>query len=115
MIRTAPFRPGPPKRRILLLDEHDHRAIGQRQELFMFHEDAPGMVFWQPRGFQLYRALEDEIRRQASAAGYREVRTPQLIKKPIWEKSGHWGNFRDNMFLFEEAALKPVSCPGHIQ
>lgn len=102
-----------------MLDEHDHRAIGQRQSLFMFHEDSPGGVFWRPRGLQLFRGLEEEIRRHIRGQGYLEVRSPQLFRKPIWEKSGHWENFVENMFVLEEegkfSALKPVSCPGHIQ
>lgn len=102
-----------------MLDEHDHRAIGQRQSLFMFHEDSPGCVFWRPRGLQLFRGLEEEIRRHIRGQGYLEVRSPQLLRRPIWEKSGHWDNFVENMFVLEEegkpSALKPVSCPGHIQ
>jgi threonyl-tRNA synthetase len=102
-----------------MLDEHDHRSIGQRQSLFLFHEDAPGMVFWRPRGLALYRALEDQIRGVARSQGYLEVRTPQLLRRPVWEKSGHWESFAENMFILEEegreSALKPVSCPGHIQ
>ncbi len=79
------------------------------------------MVFWHPRGFTLYRLLEQAAREHVIAAGYREVRTPQLLRRPVWESSGHWGEFRDAMFAVgalgsaEEAALKPVNCPGHIQ
>lgn len=102
-----------------MLDEFDHRSLGQRQSLFIFHEDAPGMVFWRPRGLAIYHALEREIRAQLHKDNYLEVRTPQLLRQPIWEKSGHWANFRENMFVLDEegrgAALKPVSCPGHIQ
>ncbi len=102
-----------------MLDEHDHRALGQRLDLFHLQEEAPGMVFWHPRGYQLYRLLEDAIRRRMERDGYREVRTPQILRQPIWEASGHWQNFAENMFLLGEddlhAALKPVSCPGHLQ
>jgi threonyl-tRNA synthetase len=77
------------------------------------------MVFWHPRGWTLYRLLEDAARAQVVAAGYREVRTPQLLRRAVWERSGHWGKFHDAMFAVgegaDEAALKPVSCPGHVQ
>jgi threonyl-tRNA synthetase len=101
-----------------MLDDDDHRALGQRLDLFHFQDEAPGMVFWHPRGFTIYRQLEDAIRRRLRASGYREVRTPQLLRRPIWETSGHWQNFSADMFLVDgeaPAALKPVSCPGHLQ
>jgi threonyl-tRNA synthetase len=99
----------------------DHRDIGRRLDLFHFQEEAPGMVFWHPAGMTLYRVLEDAARRQVLAQGYQEVRTPQLCDQRLWEKSGHWQHFREDMFVLaaEEPggraqALKPVSCPGHI-
>jgi threonyl-tRNA synthetase len=102
-----------------LLPPDDHRALIARLDLCHFQDEAPGMVFWHPRGWTLYRLLEDAVREHVVAAGYREVRTPQLLRRPIWERSGHWGRFRDAMFAFgdgaDAAALKPVSCPGHIQ
>lgn len=102
-----------------MLDEHDHRALGQRLDLFHLQEEAPGMVFWHPRGLILYRLLEAHVRRRMEAEGYREVRTPQLFSQPLWERSGHWENYRENMFLVEDGerhlAVKPVSCPGHIE
>ena len=100
-----------------MLDERDHRQIGKRLQLFHFQEEAPGMVFWHPRGFALYRLLEDAVRRQLVVDGYQEVRTPQLLRRPIWEASGHWQSFPEGMFVLEaeQAALKPVSCPGHVQ
>jgi threonyl-tRNA synthetase len=103
-----------------MLDVHDHRSLGQRLDLFHLQEEAPGMVFWHPRGHLLYRLIEERVRRQMRLEGYDEVRTPQLLAQPIWERSGHWENFRENMFqLADEGgrhlALKPVSCPGHIQ
>jgi len=102
-----------------LLPPDDHRALAARLDLYHLQDDAPGMVFWHPRGFTLYRLLEDAARGHVLAAGYREVRTPQLLRRPVWESSGHWGEFRDAMFVTgsaaDEAALKPVSCPGHIQ
>jgi threonyl-tRNA synthetase len=102
-----------------MLSEHDHRALGERLDLFHLQEEAPGMVFWHPRGFILYHLLEERIRRELAAGGYREVRTPQVLGQRIWEGSGHWQNFRDGMFVLSDGerpfALKPVSCPGHIQ
>jgi threonyl-tRNA synthetase len=97
----------------------DHRALIQRLDLCHFQDEAPAMVFWHPRGWTLYRLLEDAARAQVLAAGYREVRTPQLLRRPVWERSGHWGKFHDSMFAVgegaDESALKPVSCPGHVQ
>lgn len=97
----------------------DHRIIGQRLELFHFQEEAPGMAFWHPRGFALMRVLEDAIRARIVRDGFEEVRTPQVVRRPIWMSSGHWENFRENMFVLgedgREEALKPVSCPCHIQ
>lgn len=102
-----------------MLDHHDHRAAGPRLGLFHLQDEAPGMVFWHPKGLALVRALEDAARRCTAAEGYHEVRTPQLLRRSIWEASGHWQHFRRNMFAFEAdgqvAALKPVSCPCHIQ
>ena len=101
-----------------MLDEHDHRALGQRLDLFHLQEEAAGMVFWHPRGLMLYRLLEEHVRQRMRDEGYQEVRTPQLFSQPLWEQSGHWENFRENMFCLPEGerhlALKPVSCPGHI-
>ena len=102
-----------------MLDHDDHRAIGPRLGLFHLQDEAPGMVFWHPKGLVLVRALEEAARRRCRADGYLEVRTPQLIRQPIWEKSGHWDHFQAGMFVVGDeglaAALKPVSCPGHIQ
>lgn len=102
------------------MDPRDHREIGRRLDLFHFQEEAPGMVFWHPRGFELVRQLEELIRRRFRADAFHEVRSPQLLRRPIWEASGHWQNFSDGMFLFgeadgERAAIKPVSCPGHLE
>lgn len=102
-----------------MLDPHDHRALGPRLGLFHLQDEAPGMVFWHPKGLVLARLLEDAARRRALADGYHEVRTPQLLRRPIWDASGHWEHFRAGMFALDDggqpAALKPVSCPGHIQ
>ncbi|MFO0614614.1 MAG: threonine--tRNA ligase [Polyangiaceae bacterium] len=102
------------------MEKDDHRQIGRRLDLFHFQEEAPGMAFWHPRGLALYRALEDACRRHVRREGYREVRSPQLCRKALWERSGHWDHFRENMFCFAEdddrwSALKPVNCPGHLE
>jgi threonyl-tRNA synthetase len=100
-----------------MLAANDHREIGRRLDLFHFQEEAAGMVFWHPRGYRTLSALEALIRRHAAADGFAEVRTPQLLRQPIWEASGHWQHFKDNMFLMADDALavKPVSCPGHLE
>jgi len=96
-----------------------HQQIGQRLDLFHFQDEAPGMAFWHPRGLALIRVLEDVIRRRVARDGFEEVRTPQLVRRPIWASSGHWENFREHMFSMgedgREAALKPVNCPCHVQ
>ncbi len=102
------------------MDDNDHRSLGNRLELFHQQEEGPGMVFWHPRGFTLYHLIEEHIRRHMRAAGYREVRTPQILARKLWERSGHVEKFGDAMFTFEQAdgrawAVKPMSCPCHIQ
>jgi threonyl-tRNA synthetase len=103
----------------MTMDIDDHRAIGNRLDLFHQQEEGPGMVFWHPRGFALYRVIEDYIRRRMRRAGFREIRTPELLSRALWEQSGHWEKFGDNMFAFADGersfALKPMSCPGHLQ
>lgn len=110
-----PVAPSPPSP----LPADDHRALIGRLDLCHFQDEAPAMVFWHPRGWILYKLLEDAARARIRAGGYQEVRTPQLIRRPVWECSGHWGKFEHAMFSVgagaDEAALKPVSCPGHIQ
>ena len=106
-------------------EKRDHRRIGREMDLFHLQEEAPGMVFWHPKGWSIWRSLEAYLRRRLDAAGYDEVRTPQLIDRKLWEASGHWEKFRESMFLAEVedesggdkqiAALKPMNCPGHIQ
>lgn len=102
-----------------MLDQDDHRSLGQRLDLWHFEEEAPGMVFWHPRGFLLYQLLESAARARVRADGYSEVRTPQILRRPVWEASGHYQHFRSAMFFIAgdsaESAMKPVSCPGHIQ
>jgi threonyl-tRNA synthetase len=97
------------------LPPDDHRALAARLDLCHFDDDAPGMVFWHPRGWTVMRLLEEAARTCVQASDYREVRTPQLVRRAVWERSGHWSAFRDAMFAVgNDAALKPVSCPGHI-
>lgn len=99
--------------------DNDHRIIGQQQDLFHLQEEAPGMVFWHPRGYAMYRALEGVVRAWTARDGFQEVRTPELLRSSIWEQSGHWQNFRQHMFAFSDdgksLAMKPVNCPGHAQ
>jgi threonyl-tRNA synthetase len=101
------------------MDEYDHRSLGNRLELFHQQEEGPGVVFWHPRGVAVCRAIEDYIRRRMREAGFREVRTPQLLARSLWEASGHWEKFGADMFAVADGerllALKPMSCPGHIQ
>ncbi len=99
-------------------DANDHRAIGRRLDLFHQREEAPGMVFWHPAGFDLFERLVAAARRVLAAQGYREVRTPQLLRAPVWEASGHARHFADGMIHAAgegvRESLKPVSCPGHL-
>ena len=98
----------------------DHRLLGRQIDLFHFQEEGKGSAFWHPRGWILWRLIEEYIRSRLEQAGYQEVKTPQLLSQTLWEKSGHWEKFRDNMFTLtiEDGkifALKPMNCPGHIQ
>lgn len=100
------------------MDHNDHRRIARRLDLFHFEEEAPGQVFWHPRGLRIYHVLEDFIRDRMRRFGYEEVRTPELLPRSIWERSGHWEKFSDSMFSLpregeRDLALKPMSCPGH--
>jgi threonyl-tRNA synthetase len=122
------------------MDPHDHRRLGPELELFHQQEEGPGTVFWHPRGAALYRSLETYVHRRMRAAGFREVRTPLLLSRSLWEQSGHWEKFGEHMFVCGERegarefdgrssdagrpdgprpprqfALKPMSCPGHVQ
>ena len=101
------------------MDDLDHRNLGVKLKLWHLQEDAPGMVFWHPRGYALYRVLEDYVRRKMRGAGYAEVRTPQLLPKEFWDRSGHWDKFGGHMFRVDDGqaalALKPMSCPCHVQ
>jgi threonyl-tRNA synthetase len=100
-------------------EKRDHRRIGKSLDLFHAQEEAPGMVFWHPRGWTLYRIVEDYIRDVLRESGYQEVRTPQVIDRSLWEKSGHWDKFGDMIFTthseHRDYAIKPMNCPGHVQ
>ncbi len=100
-------------------EKRDHRRLGREMQLFHFQEEAAGSVFWHPKGWTLYRVLQDYMRARLEAAGYVEVRTPQLYDRTLWERSGHWEKFREHMFTAESEdkvlALKPMNCPGHVQ
>lgn len=102
------------------MDDLDHRSLGQALDLFHFDDDAPGSVFWHPRGFALYRAVEEHMRRRVRADGYREVRSPVLMARDLWERSGHWDLYGGNMFVVDgdgsrPFAVKPMNCPGHVE
>jgi len=100
-------------------EKRDHRKLGRTMDLFHFQEEAAGMPFWHPKGWILYRLLEDYMRKRLDSAGYEEVRTPQLFDRKFWEMSGHWETFQENMYTTESEerifALKPMNCPGHVQ
>ena len=101
-------------------EKRDHRRLGREMDLFHFQEEGPGVVFWHPKGWTLFKTLENYMRRRQSAVGYREVNTPQILDKSLWETSGHWETFREHMFTTttedgREFAIKPMNCPGHIQ
>jgi threonyl-tRNA synthetase len=105
--------------RIEEAEKRDHRKIGKRLGLFHTQEEAPGMVFWHPNGWTLYQVLEQYMRQVQRENGYLEVRTPQVVDRILWEKSGHWGNYAENMFTTQsesrEYAIKPMNCPCHVQ
>ena len=100
-------------------EKRDHRRLGREMSLFHMQEEAPGMAFWHPKGWTFYLALERYMRQRLDAAGYREVKTPQLVDRKLWEASGHWEKFREHMFTSDaderNYALKPMNCPGHVQ
>lgn len=100
-------------------EKRDHRKLGKALDLFHFQDIAPGMVFWHPKGWTIYQVLEQYMRGRLAEFGYQEIRTPQLVDRVLWEKSGHWDNFRDEMFITETEnrhyAVKPMNCPCHVQ
>jgi len=105
--------------------KRDHRKLGQKYDLFHFQEEAPGMVFWHPKGWTIFRILEDYLREKLRISGYEEIKTPEVVDRKLWEKSGHWDKYRENMYITEideehanekrVNALKPMSCPCHVQ
>ena len=106
-------------------EKRDHRKIGKEMNLFHFQEEAPGMVFWHPDGWTIYRILQDFIRTKLEQYDYKEINTPQVVDRKLWEASGHWDKYRENMFITEideehanekrTNALKPMNCPCHVQ
>lgn len=116
------------KAHLTMLEEaakRDHRKLGREMNLFHMQEEAPGQVFWHPNGWNIYVTLQDYMRRQQKRGGYVEVNTPQVVNRKLWEASGHWANYQDNMFIVEVEeehakaktvnALKPMNCPCHVQ
>jgi threonyl-tRNA synthetase len=99
-------------------EKRDHRRIGREQDLFHQQEEAVGSVFWHPKGWQLWQTIESYMRGRLKEEGYREVRTPQLLDRSLWERTGHWDNYRELMFIAESEkrvlAVKPMNCPGHV-
>ena len=100
-------------------EKRDHRKLGKQLDLFHMQDEAPGMVFWHPKGWSIWQEVEHYMRKMFLDYGYQEVRTPTVMDKTLWEKSGHWQNYRDNMFTTSsenrDYAVKPMNCPGHIQ
>lgn len=100
-------------------EKRDHRKIGSALDLFHLDEENPGQIFWHPAGWTIYRTIEDYVRGKIRKAGYVEVKTPSVMPKSLWERSGHWAKYKDYMFVTEsekrEFALKPMNCPGHIE
>jgi threonyl-tRNA synthetase len=101
-------------------EKRDHRRLGRIMDLFHFQEEAPGAVFWHPKGWSLFQSLIGFMRQQQNAAGYREINTPEIMSQALWQASGHWDTFGDNMFTTETVdgrhfAIKPMNCPGHVQ
>ena len=106
-------------------EKRDHRKLGKEMSLFHFQEEAPGMVFWHPKGWSIYKNLETFVRGRLERFGYQEIKTPQVVDRKLWEASGHWDKYRENMFITEideehanekrTNALKPMNCPCHVQ
>ena len=100
-------------------EKRDHRRLAKQLDLFHMQEEAPGMVFWHPKGWVVWQQIEQYMRQALDQAGYREVKTPLMMDRVLWEKSGHWENYRENMFTTEsekrDYAVKPMNCPGHVQ
>ncbi|GGD58486.1 threonine--tRNA ligase [Pseudoxanthomonas indica] len=100
-------------------EKRDHRRIGKQQHLFHLQEEAPGLIFWHPKGWSIWQVVEQYMRKVYQDSGYGEVRCPQILDVSLWKKSGHWDNYQENMFFTESEkrtyAIKPMNCPGHVQ
>jgi len=105
--------------RIEEAEKRDHRKVGKKLSLFHMQDEAPGMVFWHPKGWAVYQEIEQYLRKQLNRHRYQEIRTPQVVSRTLWERSGHWEKFADDMFTTEseknEFAIKPMNCPRHVQ
>ncbi|MBB1088037.1 threonine--tRNA ligase [Lysobacter sp. SG-8] len=105
--------------RIEEAEKRDHRRIAKQQDLFHLQEEAPGLIFWHPKGWSIWQSVEQHMRKVYRDSGYQEVRCPQILDVSLWQKSGHWDNYKENMFFTESEkrtyALKPMNCPGHVQ
>jgi threonyl-tRNA synthetase len=105
--------------RIEEAEKRDHRKLGRQLDLFHLQEEAPGMVFWHPKGWTIWQQVEQYMRRVYQDNGYQEVRGPMMLDRTLWERSGHWENYKENMFITESEkhhyAIKPMNCPGHVQ
>ena len=100
-------------------EKRDHRKLGRQLDLFHFQDEAPGLIFWHPKGWTIWQQVEQYMRRVYQDYGYQEVKAPQILDRNLWERTGHWENYRENMFVTESEnrhyALKPMNCPGHVQ
>ncbi|HUD42943.1 MAG TPA: threonine--tRNA ligase [Dokdonella sp.] len=105
--------------RIEEAEKRDHRRLGKQLDLFHMQDEAPGLVFWHAKGWSIWQVVEQYMRKVYRESGYQEIRCPQILDKSLWEKTGHWDNYRDNMFVTSsenrDYALKPMNCPGHVQ
>lgn len=105
--------------RLAEAEKRDHRKLAKKQDLFHFQEEAPGMVFWHPKGWAIYKIIEQYLSRKMNQHGYQEIHTPQVVDQSLWERSGHWDKFREDMFTTSsesrDYAIKPMNCPCHIQ
>jgi len=105
--------------RIEEAEKRDHRKLGRQLDLFHLQDEAPGMVFWHPKGWTIWQQVEQHMRRVYQETGYQEVKCPLILDRSLWEKSGHWENYKENMFFTEsekrDFAIKPMNCPGHVQ
>lgn len=100
-------------------EKRDHRKLGKQLDFFHFQDEAPGLIFWHPKGWSIWQRVEQYMRQVYQDNGYQEVKAPQILDRALWEKTGHWENYKDNMFTTESEnrsyALKPMNCPGHVQ